>query len=252
MNDKASRAVDSYRCLELWLNFGKWFFGTFLLGAAAVFLNQEFQNTRIELETINKENEFIAQFVDKALDEKLEKRRDFAEYFVRLAPTSESKGRWESYRDFTLELINEAERKEGTIVETERELAGLRMELQQARLAQENVSSLTETIAELEAQLSRQRRELSILRSQSSLESEATFRFNLPDFVGLQIVDAMFSGPPLTYYPVNVFSTAPAGSIVAQTPQAGLEVLQGEVVVLEVSDPTLSPDHKLFRRPGIK
>ena len=142
MSDNEVKTTVSNERLQIWLNFVKFLLGTVALGVVTLLINSEIQTQRLEFEIKSKENDFIAQFVDNALDENLEKRRDFAEYFVRLTPTQESKKRWEGYRDYTQDLLEESERVTELIEERERELSSVRDKLETSEvLAREEVAT---------------------------------------------------------------------------------------------------------------
>jgi hypothetical protein len=183
MSEGTTEPKSSYEQLRIWLSFAKFVLGTVTVGLITTWVNAEIQEKRLEFEVRSKENSFIAQFVDNALDENLEKRRDFAEYFVRLAPTVESRMRWTEYRDYADALVIEAQQKAEKIAVRERELIALKdafleggsvaagvgnaAGVSSAHGGAENVA-LRNKITELEAEIAKQRRELAVIRSESA------------------------------------------------------------------------------------
>jgi len=181
--------------LRIHFAFWKFILGSVVLGAATIIINWQIQDKKLEFENRNTENQFVAQFVDHALDQNLERRRDFAEYFTRLAPTEESRQRWENYRNFVEKRVQEAIAREKTVQEKEQQLAGALEKLAiiekekakaiedakkakkvakkvseelkaRVRDAEQKESGLKSQLAIVEAELGNERRELAALRSE--------------------------------------------------------------------------------------
>lgn len=94
-----------------------------LVGSVFVALiNWNIQNTRLESDARKSERDFVGEFVKLGLDKDLEKRRDFAEYFYRLSPSSESRDRWKQYRDYVEELVTQSTQKEIEVVKKQFEV----------------------------------------------------------------------------------------------------------------------------------
>ena len=106
------------------LNYGliKFVLGTFAVSVLSIALNWQMQQKRLRFEVQTKEGEYIAQFLSHGLEKELEKRRDFAAYFVRLSPTEEARQRWATYLQFVEDLIHKTKKNEAEIVAKDRQL----------------------------------------------------------------------------------------------------------------------------------
>ena len=100
----------------------KFVIGTVLLRLVTTIGNWTIQWRTLQSEIQAKQSDFIGQFVEKALDENLEKRRDFAQYFAVVSPTAESRDRWNEYLEYTKSIVKLAQTKveEIRIIETEK------------------------------------------------------------------------------------------------------------------------------------
>jgi len=76
-----------------WLNFGKFFLGTFILGIATFFVNKDIQNREIEI----KEQEQIGKYIDHAIHEDVGLRLRFAQYFSNVSRSEVLRQRWSDY-----------------------------------------------------------------------------------------------------------------------------------------------------------
>ncbi|MCP4005545.1 MAG: hypothetical protein GY725_15250 [bacterium] len=127
MPDEFDKEVELKRLenerLKLRLGFGRFMFGTVVLGILTATLNWQIQRARLQFEVVSTESAFIAKFIDRALAKDLEQRRDFAEYFVRLTPNPESKERWQDYLDFAKGLVEDAVKKEAELEQSARRLS---------------------------------------------------------------------------------------------------------------------------------
>jgi hypothetical protein len=229
MSEEQARATDpSNERLRIWLSFVKFMLGTVALGIVTIVVNWQIQDKQRKFEEKTAQNAFIAQFVDKALDNNPEKRRDFAEYFVRLTPPGDTQKRWEAYRKYADALVEKAIKRDESIEKQERELAQLREKAARTRhKGSQEVQQLKTDITKLETQVSSDRRKLAALRSEPSgvvvpsvmgLSSEAARRMILRQGLEPQLV-----------YP----ATSPRQkdlAVVRQDPSAGTEVPPGSVV----------------------
>jgi len=232
MSNGESKATDaSNERLGITLNFVKFLLGTVVLGTVTLLINSEIQKQRLEFEIKSKENDFIAQFVDRALDQDPEKRRDFAEYFVRLTPSPESKKRWEDYRDYAEDLVRQAIARDEEIEKHELELAGLREQLASASEKAETREPLKEDIAKLQTQLSSQRRELAALRSEPVTIAVPNL-LNIPPDMAMGVLAR--SGLKLGQVSSQV-SSAPIDTVIRQSPPSGSRVAPGARVDIMVS-----------------
>ena len=88
--------------LKLWLEFGKFFLGTFLIGFISMVVKLGFEDRELAI----KESEQIGQYVEIALREDVGVRKRFAEYFKTVSVTNDYRARWKAYFDIVnLEFI---------------------------------------------------------------------------------------------------------------------------------------------------
>jgi hypothetical protein len=225
--------------LRIWLSFLKFLLGTVALGLVTVFVNSEIQKQRLEFEIRSKENDFVAQFISHALDDNLEKRRGFAEYFVRLAPTEASRARWMEYRDYAQALVEEAQIKAAEIEEKERELASLQMAAGSVQgssgaTGTAETPDLGKKISELESALARMRRELAAIRS------EPTATLAVPNVVGMPLAQAqaeLRSGGFGYISTLDFGSGAPPGTVISQSPAPESPAIAGTMISMKVAGP---------------
>lgn len=154
----------------------KFFLGTFAISILSLAINWQIQEKKLQFEIQTKESDYIAQFLQHGLDKELEKRRDFAAYFVRLSPSEEARSRWKGYLDFVEDLIRQAREAEKMIAQKDAELriAAEKVALaqQQAEQARTEIlrlssSSVDKTqIIQLKKQLSQSSQEAEALRDQ--------------------------------------------------------------------------------------
>lgn len=154
----------------------KFFLGTFAVSILSLVINWQIQEKKLQFEIQTKESDYIAQFLQHGLDKELEKRRDFAAYFVRLSPSEEARSRWKGYLDFVEDLIRQAREAEKMIAQKDAEL---RIAAEKVALAQQQAeearteilrlssSSVDKTqIIQLKKQLSQSSQEAEALRDQ--------------------------------------------------------------------------------------
>lgn len=104
--------------LKTWLNFSKFFLGTFVLGAATVLVNYHIQSQEVllkaeevklkkeefNLATLEKTREIelaelksLGAYIDHALVDNVAKRRRFSQYFATVTRSPELRERWKEY-----------------------------------------------------------------------------------------------------------------------------------------------------------
>ena len=152
--------------LQIKLGFWKFVFGTAAVSILTAILNWQIQDRQIDHEIRSRESDFIARFIDRALDESLEQRRDFAEYFFRLTPSPEARERWGEYRQYTEELVKKSIEQQIAIESTVQELEKVRRKAGTTKVGVE-----APEVAEIEAKLNVQRQELAVLRSETDREA---------------------------------------------------------------------------------
>lgn len=79
--------------LKLWLDFGKFFLGTFLIGFISLVINSSLENREVAI----KESEQIGKYVEIALTEDVGVRKRFAEYFKTVSVNQKYRERWDIY-----------------------------------------------------------------------------------------------------------------------------------------------------------
>lgn len=82
--------------LKQWLDFGKFFLGTFLIGFVSLVVKTGLEGREIAI----KESEQIGKYVEIALREDVGVRKRFAEYFKTVSVSDQYRDRWSDY--FTL------------------------------------------------------------------------------------------------------------------------------------------------------
>lgn len=149
-NDRAKIIADTFKVI----------FSAGFISLATVFINNEYQERQLELDRaekknalelarIEKENEFIRQFVKDISDESIEVKKEITRYFSILLPDGESKAseRWAKYGAYIDQLISERN-----------------------KLEQKNEAKSRE-YNELQVSLAKAERELASLKSKGTYES---------------------------------------------------------------------------------
>lgn len=93
--------------LKLWLDFGKFFLGTFLIGFISLVVKSGFESREIAI----KESEQIGKYVEIALREDVGVRKRFAEYFKTVSVSDEYRERWTDYFDLVNSEFEKIENK---------------------------------------------------------------------------------------------------------------------------------------------
>lgn len=78
--------------LQLWLSFLKFVLGTVIVGILTVVLNNQIQNTELNIKAEDQEQNYVSQFLEQAMEENIEKRDRFALYFAKVL-----QGKWRCY-----------------------------------------------------------------------------------------------------------------------------------------------------------
>lgn len=99
--------------IKTWLNFWQFLLGTIVIGFATTVVNWQIQWYQLQQEREKREQEYLAQFIEQALDENLAKRLRFAQYFSQLNLADDAKERWSSYyKDLLVEALGQKGRRE--------------------------------------------------------------------------------------------------------------------------------------------
>lgn len=96
--------------LEIWLDFGKVFLGTFVIGLLGYFAKLSFDNRNLAI----LESEQIGKYVQQAMADDLEVRLRFAKYFDTVLPKDRNTG-WADYFDDLMEEKVERDKSQDTL-----------------------------------------------------------------------------------------------------------------------------------------
>lgn len=168
-------------------DFLKIVLGTSLVGIVTVWVNADYQNrqlaaeqedkrNQLEMRRIDKENEFINALLDKMNDINLETKREVSNYFSILLPDGKRSPseRWNKYKNYVEQLIEEKKKAQqqlaqhkSSIEETEKRLAELAKlkqgaknreeKIKQEKIYDEEAPVLQSRLAEIRAEVDRQR-----------------------------------------------------------------------------------------------
>ena len=87
--------------LRIWVNFWKWLIATVVVtggvGLVTVLIDAKHRTTELQIEVDRREKEYLKSFLETAMDENLEKRYLFAQYFAYVATSKEYKQGWQRY-----------------------------------------------------------------------------------------------------------------------------------------------------------
>lgn len=147
--------------LKIWLGFWKFILGTVALGIISAILNWQYQNKQLEQEKVRQESDFVAQFLNNALDKDLEKRRDFAEYFFRVSPTADARERWKKYQEYITSQMSSANKYQDEIESLKHQIAKIKTN------SQKNDSNKTQILNDLTKKLEIKQRDLASIRSEN-------------------------------------------------------------------------------------
>ena len=97
--------------LKLWLDFGKFFFGTFVIGFVSLVVKSGYENREIAI----KESEQIGHYVEIALREDIGSRKRFAEYFKTVSVSDLYRERWTEYFNLVNEEFNKVQKEADSV-----------------------------------------------------------------------------------------------------------------------------------------
>lgn len=146
MTDEKTLTDNEIEKLKIKYGFLKFILGTFAISVLSIAINWQIQEKKLQFEIQTKESEYIAKFLEYGLDKELEKRRDFAAYFVRLSPSEKARLRWQGYLNFVEDLLKKAREAEKVIAEKD---AALKVAAEKVALAQQQVEDARKEMARL-------------------------------------------------------------------------------------------------------
>lgn len=136
--------------LKLWLGFWKFLLSSVVISGgiaiATTIMTAREKATQLEIQVNKQEQEYLTSFLEKAMDDNLEKRRRFAQYFAALTTPGPFKEGWIKYLEGvekevsrTEKRVDELERNLGgkkgaALDQAKQELAELRAELRAKRI----------------------------------------------------------------------------------------------------------------------
>ena len=131
--------------LKLWIDFWKWFLSAIVvtggIGITTALVSKKEKETQLELSILKEEKAYLTSFLDRALDNNLEQRRRFAQYFAALTITDSFRRGWKEYltaideevkqtRQQVDDITKSLPQKQGEeLLEAKREIANLRTQI---------------------------------------------------------------------------------------------------------------------------
>ena len=186
--------------LKIWLGFWKWLISSVVITGgiawATTIINAKHKDTELAIKVNQEEKEYLTSFLERALDDNLEKRHRFAQYFANVTSSNEYKQGWKNY-------LNSIEKElEEVKAEKESLIAGLSNksgeELRQAKLR----------IADLEKELVRS---ISIKSRQlkthqiDSLETITSYKLACPENSTPRVWSEIVSSEPTPDFPKRAY-----------------------------------------------
>ncbi len=87
--------------LKMWLSFWKWLISTIVitggLAWASTIINAKHKDTELRIKINQEEKEYLTSFLERAMDDNLEKRYRFAQYFAHVTSSNEYRQGWSNY-----------------------------------------------------------------------------------------------------------------------------------------------------------
>ena len=106
--------------LRIWVNFWKWLIATVVVtggvGLVTMLIDAKHRTTELQIDVDRREQEYLKSFLETAMDENLEKRYLFAQYFAHVATSKEYKQGWQRYYEVVGRERNE-KLKEKDVIE---------------------------------------------------------------------------------------------------------------------------------------
>ena len=87
--------------LRIWLGFWKWFLSTIVVTGgiawATTIINAKQKDTELRIKINQEEKAYLTSFLERAMDDNLEKRFRFAQYFASVTTSDDYKKGWQDY-----------------------------------------------------------------------------------------------------------------------------------------------------------
>ena len=85
--------------LKIWLGFWKWLVSAVVITGgiawATIIINAKHKDTELEIQKNREEATYLSSFLERALDDNLEKRYRFAQYFAHVSTPGGYKDGWD-------------------------------------------------------------------------------------------------------------------------------------------------------------
>ncbi|MCI5194353.1 MAG: hypothetical protein D3915_14705 [Candidatus Electrothrix sp. AU1_5] len=114
--------------LKIWLNFCKWLVVTAGISWATVMINAKFKSTELEIKINQEERTYLTSFLERALDDNLEKRKRFAQYFACVTTSEKYQRGWENYLKTINQEINDIKKEKNKLLKEMSDKSGEELE----------------------------------------------------------------------------------------------------------------------------
>jgi hypothetical protein len=132
--------------LGMWLGFAKFVLGSVVVAVLSAVLNYQIQTRTVTIKAKEQEKEYLKSFINQAMDDNLEKRLRFAQYFATLL----KEGWTDYYKQLDKELASQKEQVEKAKKEQ------INLSKSQDPKAREQAQELERKITVLEANITQQ------------------------------------------------------------------------------------------------
>ena len=125
--------------LKTWLGFWKWLVSAlFITGGiawATIIINAKHKDTELVIQKNIEEAKYLSSFLDRALDDNLEKRYRFAQYFAHVSSPGGYKDGWDSYFLAIKQEVNKLEDEKQKLEDSLSDRTGRDLELAKRRIS---------------------------------------------------------------------------------------------------------------------
>ena len=105
--------------LRLWLNFWKWLIATVVvtggIAIATTMIDARHKDMELRIRINQEEKEYLTSFLEQALDDNLEKRHRFAQYFANVTTSEEYRAGWQRYLGLVSKEYDDAKKEKYTL-----------------------------------------------------------------------------------------------------------------------------------------
>ncbi|MCI5127856.1 MAG: hypothetical protein D3907_05005 [Candidatus Electrothrix sp. AUS3] len=97
-------------------------------------INAKFKSTELEIKINQEEMKYLTSFIDGALDDNLEKRKRFAQYFACITTSEKYQRGWENYLKTINQEINDIKKEKNKLLKEMSDKSGEELELIKERI----------------------------------------------------------------------------------------------------------------------